>query len=873
MGGRLLGLTPDILRKLYVDDGLSETEIADRYGTYQVKIGRLRRKWGIPTMTKGQRVGKALPDLTHEQDQLIIGSLLGDGSVDATSDVSARFCEGHSVKQGDYVKWKASILDPFSLAMRPGTKTDKKTGNVFHSLSFYTHSCPQFRPYYDLFYPQGVRVFPADLHTRMTPLVLAIWFMDDGCLLRGQPRIAFGLDELSLRRALKALRVLGLKPKVYGGVDIQFPKQGYRFRQLVQGHIPECMSYKIPTETSRQTGDRKARALTPDKAQDLYEGGASVIQIAEMFGVGRSTVSRRLTKAGVQKRKPGPSKGKLSLKAASVLLKGKTVKNWCDLSDETKKQKIDEVFHILRRCPFPIGGPFTGPKAQIDKDKVASASLRLGKNNRILPIRRVGIALCSSYFPNRYKAVSRKRKSAFEVWHTDKALRRAIRFQFRVGDPVMPHRVLRAVTMNCRTPTVFRPTIARFIYQRYLPNGGRTWDCCAGYGGRLLGAVVSGVEYIGTDVEPETVQGNLDLAAALGEKVQVHCCPAEEFDPPPVDLVFTSPPYFQQEMYAGGPQSWKRYPSFDEWVEFFLLPVIQRGAKALRPGGHFVLNVADVRRGKQYLPLVGKSVELLLSCGLSEVETLRLPLSKINREDPWEPILVFQKRTTQTPIRPRLTRQYCPSCGKPIATGDICCEKYGQEQKHTKVCDECGKSYPAKRESSKFCSEACGARSRRRRYRESNPPKTTRTFTCQECKRQWQTEAKGNFRYCPECREGRQREHRTKTCAYRHCGVSFVDTSPKNSMRFCCPDHRRREKMFRSGKAQDLSYFRDERPQGQRTCQDCRQSFVQREGEQNIRCPSCREKRRQKQCRKCGTKFRDGSQNNTRRYCDSCVSC
>jgi hypothetical protein len=38
--------------------------------------------------------------------------------------------------------------------------------------------------------------------------------------------------------------------------------------------------------------------------------------------------------------------------------------------------------------------------------------------------------------------------------------------------------------------------------------------------------------------------------------------------------------------------------------------------------------------------------------------------------------------------------------------------------------------------------------------------------------------------------------------------VSFVDTSPKNSMNYCCPEHARREKMYRLGKAKDESYFR-----------------------------------------------------------------
>lgn len=55
-----------------------------------------------------------------------------------------------------------------------------------------------------------------------------------------------------------------------------------------------------------------------------------------------------------------------------------------------------------------------------------------------------------------------------------------------------------------------------------------------------------------------------------------------------------------------------------------------------------------------------------------------------------------------------------------------------------------------------------------------------------------------------------------------------------------------------------------------RTCQTCRATFALVRDEQNIRCPDCRERSRHKSCRKCGSTYRDGSDKNTRRYCDGC---
>jgi hypothetical protein len=55
-----------------------------------------------------------------------------------------------------------------------------------------------------------------------------------------------------------------------------------------------------------------------------------------------------------------------------------------------------------------------------------------------------------------------------------------------------------------------------------------------------------------------------------------------------------------------------------------------------------------------------------------------------------------------------------------------------------------------------------------------------------------------------------------------------------------------------------------------RICNTCRSRFTPSPGEVNIRCHDCRERSRHKACRKCGATYRDGSDKNTRRYCDEC---
>lgn len=638
------GLTPEVLQHLYNQEGLTETEIAQRFGVTQVQVGRFRKRWGIPTRSKADRAMVDLLPLTEIQQQVLLGSLLGDGSLSATSTESARYTESHSDAQEAYLKWKVDILGPLVAKVYRTEKRDK-AGKVFHGWGFVTKSCPLLKPWYDLFYPEPLRrrVFPADLASRMTPLALAVWYMDDGSLLsNGSPRIAFGLDAKSLSRALQALKKLGLTPKVYGTLGSQsIHFSTVAFAEMVVPHLHPSMQYKTPRVSPRRLGDQNASKLTATKAHQLYIGGMSVEDIARVYAVGESTVKRRLSDAATPMRKSGPRRTQLDKQAVDALLTdaGRRAQNWASLTQEDQDALVDEVLALLRSMPFPY--PEESDKAAVQRAfaDVARAANASGK----MTLERAGLALCTSLFPNRYQSKSRGKLSAWEAWHLDDQLRSAIAFQFKVGDPVLAHRVLRAVTMACRTPSVFRPVVAGTLYKTYCPAGGTVWDACMGFGGRLLGAAAAGVQYIGTDVDEETVQGNQRLADLLDYPAQVHLCPAQEFNLPPVDMVFTSPPYFNREIYSDNSQQSWRLGGFQDWLDGFLAPLVRKAYAALPPNGPLLLNVADVRDKGKVVPLVEATVTTALGVGFLLQDRLQMPLAGLNRTNPSEPVLVFRK--------------------------------------------------------------------------------------------------------------------------------------------------------------------------------------------------------------------------------------
>ena len=65
-------------------------------------------------------------------------------------------------------------------------KPDIRTGIVHRSIYFSTYTLPCFNEFYDLFYPEGKKVVPANIAELLTPLSLAYWIFDDGCFDRTQ---------------------------------------------------------------------------------------------------------------------------------------------------------------------------------------------------------------------------------------------------------------------------------------------------------------------------------------------------------------------------------------------------------------------------------------------------------------------------------------------------------------------------------------------------------------------------------------------------------------------------------------------------------------------------------------------------------------
>ena len=207
----------------------------------------------------------------------------------------------------------------------------------------------------------------------------------------------------------------------------------------------------------------------------------------------------------------------------------------------------------------------------------------------------------------------------------------------------------------------FPPGTAKYLYERYtegLTGKIKIYDPSAGWGGRILGAMSvrdnRDILYIGTDPNPDNFFDNgksrysyvadfyntktyrSNSFFSRTNEYELYQLGSEEIGENQdfmkhrgdIDLVFTSPPYFNREAYSEDEnQSYKKYgSSYISWRDKFLKPTLQTCCDMLKCGGHLLWNIADILVGGEYLPLEKDSVKFIEENGLVYVDKLKMAM-------------------------------------------------------------------------------------------------------------------------------------------------------------------------------------------------------------------------------------------------------
>ncbi len=120
----------------------------------------------------GESVMQALPAyLSDFQQEVIRGTLMGDGAISPTrSGLGARFRYSHGAKQAAYAAWKASLFSNVNCS-----HFEREDGVVTYDFQ----PLPELAPLHQSVYVGGKKVFDDDYLKGLTPLSLALWYMDD----------------------------------------------------------------------------------------------------------------------------------------------------------------------------------------------------------------------------------------------------------------------------------------------------------------------------------------------------------------------------------------------------------------------------------------------------------------------------------------------------------------------------------------------------------------------------------------------------------------------------------------------------------------------------------------------------------------------
>lgn len=171
----------------------------------------------------------------------------------------------------------------------------------------------------------------------------------------------------------------------------------------------------------------------------------------------------------------------------------------------------------------------------------------------------------------------------------------------------LKHWLREAVYMNGRglECTHFKIAVTKALFKYFQSKV--VLDPSAGWGDRVLGAAAAGVSvYHGIDPNPrlrkpydeilefiQQHQTGLDYSIVSEDFLRV------KLTPEAYDTVFTSPPYFDFEIYSDDPkQSIHGRSTIDSWTKDFFYPYLRKAWAALAVGGYFLIYMSDTKTGR-----------------------------------------------------------------------------------------------------------------------------------------------------------------------------------------------------------------------------------------------------------------------------------
>ncbi len=289
-----------------------------------------------------------------------------------------------------------------------------------------------------------------------------------------------------------------------------------------------------------------------------------------------------------------------------------------ELMNECWKQWAGEVYRqisvMIEHTPFSIMG--------VTKGYARSEFLRALYDGKDYP------RLCSHAFHPHQITVPGSLASPYDgLKHTETGKYKTERLRFSMNEKMSARRLAAGGLpfAGARIAPDWPASLARTLMNEYA-EGGSVLDPCSGWGGRLVGFLLSDAKsYTGIDCAENVWKGTSEIFEEFRgyvdpeKRADLHCSAYEDWEPTgsEYDFAVTSPPYFDIEKYQGGDQSHSRYANYEKWRDGFYTELIEKTYSLLRDGGVFALQI-----GSQKYPLLNDGRAIAENVGFI-VEAIR----------------------------------------------------------------------------------------------------------------------------------------------------------------------------------------------------------------------------------------------------------
>lgn len=328
-----------------------------------------------------------------------------------------------------------------------------------------------------------------------------------------------------------------------------------------------------------------------------------------------------------------------------------TVNNINQIEIKDREVIADFLFNFYRTNGFPYP-KYSTKELQEDWDKLVKLDTKkVFLEPNVLSVNNLNGNLLFKHFATTFyktKEDKAKVKDMFDSFNNDDNLKKVIRnrlgitffyrgvsFPFTISGNMI-RQGFRS-TRLCSTTSTFKASVAKAIYDRYCTNTTNVvFDYSMGFGQRLAGGLSkNNIFYIGCDPWKETYDNNIELVKFLGKEKQCELLNIgsefyyDEKYKNTIDLAFSSPPYFNKEVYSEElTQCYNQ--GYDYFINHWWKKTVENMSMMLKSNGKLIVNIVD--KYKKY-ELSKDMLDICANYGFLLEETLYLKLSKSHLTD------------------------------------------------------------------------------------------------------------------------------------------------------------------------------------------------------------------------------------------------